>query len=112
MESEKLKPCPFCGGDNLRIHRGVSVYYGYCCGCGCQSAWGGSEQAAREKWNTRPADPVKVALAEHLNSCAQWLYAIHEDAPDIWGTRVAKQRADDAEKALQEYRREAANEAQ
>jgi len=69
VESEKLKPCPFCGSENLRIHNGREVKYGYCTDCGAMAGWGGSEKAAVEKWNTRRTpDPVKVALAEALEA--------------------------------------------
>ena len=57
----ELKPCPFCGGTNLRQYSynpGMDVYYRIECYC-LGSASGRTPEEAAETWNTRPVDEVK-----------------------------------------------------
>lgn len=51
--SEKLKPCPFCGGDDLRymFYGGCTVVH--CAYCGIDGPVGADDDEAAEKWNRR-----------------------------------------------------------
>lgn len=49
----ELKPCPFCGSDDLRY-----MFYGgstviHCAGCGIDGPVGADDDEAVEKWNCR-----------------------------------------------------------
>jgi Lar family restriction alleviation protein len=48
--SEKLKPCPFCGGNNLSV-KGVTVYWVECNDCNAASSVHKTEEEAIEAWN-------------------------------------------------------------
>lgn len=48
-----LKPCPFCGCEELRI--GVLEYI-WCPECGGAGPMGTSDEEAREKWNGRAGE--------------------------------------------------------
>lgn len=70
MTNNKLKPCPFCGGEakfhlcaNLENETLRAVYSGYgihCCKCGTATPPHESKELAIEAWNNR-ADTL-----EHL----------------------------------------------
>ena len=60
----ELKPCPFCGKENIAIvptkDLGIDGEFGYfaCCnaqrdGCGACSGWSASEDEAIDAWNRR-----------------------------------------------------------
>ncbi len=127
MESEKLKPCPFCGGDGAPVQPRAGVWAIICLGgdCGAESAHAISEKQAVKKWNTRPPDPVKVALAEALRSVQESLGLLLD--PFMGSPRfmlpegsVARGVVEGAfygvgvkiEKALAAYKQEATDEAQ
>ena len=49
----ELRPCPFCGGVDLRY-----MFYGgciavHCRGCGIEGPFGADDDEAAEKWNRR-----------------------------------------------------------
>lgn len=51
----ELKPCPFCGSENIKAlynHR-VDVYTCLCIGCGTDGPMWDNEQAAIKAWNSR-----------------------------------------------------------
>ena len=50
--SEKLKPCPFCGGNNLSID-GITVYWVECKDCNASIGGHETEEEAIEAWNWR-----------------------------------------------------------
>lgn len=50
--SEKLKPCPFCGGNNLSID-GITVYWVECKDCNASISGHETEEEAIEAWNMR-----------------------------------------------------------
>ena len=56
METPELKPCPFCGSENVMVdHAGSKTPYcwAYCADCGaCGETMMDAEDAAA-KWNTR-----------------------------------------------------------
>lgn len=58
MNKEKLKPCPFCGGEAvLKIYQNyehdISFAYVYCGECGAKINCYASQEAAAERWNGR-----------------------------------------------------------
>ena len=65
---EKLKKCPFCGGEAELIKRKSNFPYihgVWCIGCNCRTSFEKSEEIAIEKWNNRkPVDDVLERLEE------------------------------------------------
>lgn len=56
--SEKLKPCPFCDGDDIEfipadIIAGTQYWRIFCYGCGCTQTPISSKNEAIEEWNKR-----------------------------------------------------------
>ena len=54
--SEKLKPCPFCGSDDLEMEGSImSSYYVRCrkCGAGGGVMFPDNEENAVKMWNAR-----------------------------------------------------------
>ena len=52
----KLKPCPFCGSDSVKVHIPYIVealYQIQCYGCNCTTALYRTENEASNRWNTR-----------------------------------------------------------
>ena len=48
----KLKPCPFCGSDDLGMNGGSE--YVFCRGCGAEGAWNDDNvEEAIAAWNRR-----------------------------------------------------------
>lgn len=52
---EKLKPCPFCGGKNIRVWN-TSTHWVSCDDCLASTACALTEEAAVEYWNRRAND--------------------------------------------------------
>lgn len=53
---EKLKLCPFCGGEaelTQDRYRGLNTFYVRCCGCGARTDFEYAEEFAAELWNGR-----------------------------------------------------------
>ncbi len=91
MSEIKLKPCPFCGGTNLRIMGGIGKYV-KCRDCEASSghlpgdACNADEAHAAEAWNNRverTCTPLRTA---------EWLGA-HECRPIDMGVRELKEWA-------------------
>lgn len=65
--SEELKPCPFCGTDNIGVNstfisKAIIVGSAFfplivCCECFAQTQPYRTEEEARKAWNRRPNDP-------------------------------------------------------
>jgi len=51
--SPKLKPCPFCGGDQIGVDRFDGSYNCDCLDCGAEGPICKSEKIAANRWNTR-----------------------------------------------------------
>jgi len=58
--SDKLKPCPCCGGEAVIAKLDMSIY---CTVCHCSMEWDifGEREYAIKKWNTRAVDVVRIA---------------------------------------------------
>ena len=66
MSKEKLKSCPFCGGEarvtGSESLGSVNYYYVYCTECNtCTDEYAG-RQSAIEAWNKRVADDGKTSI--------------------------------------------------
>lgn len=67
--SKKLKPCPFCGGEDIikqsvQVNFGISRYMS-CNSCGAHGTFTHDEDMSHEdKWNTRPLEDVLKSHAE------------------------------------------------
>ena len=55
MGEETLKPCPFCGSDDLLIDGHSSGASIECQECLAEGPFGDSHDGARELWNRRPS---------------------------------------------------------
>lgn len=89
-DTMELKPCPFCGSENVRLHGHVSAAQIRChnCGAGCGGVYldkvSGASLAdkAATQWNTRiaalpPAVPDVETTAYLLLDCAAQLEHAH-----------------------------------
>ena len=70
--SEKLKPCPFCGGEAQRFSLGIGTAERVridCRGCHLKlSEWFSPEDVAVAAWNRRAPDPIRERLAEAIRA--------------------------------------------
>ena len=48
----ELKPCPFCGSDNVAM-RGSTIFYIICMDCEASTNISYDRQEAADKWNRR-----------------------------------------------------------
>ena len=65
--SEKLKPCPFCGGTLIRgtgyqMESMEHLTRYICSNCDASTGWHNSTEAARRAWNKRAGDERPVAI--------------------------------------------------
>lgn len=51
----ELKPCPFCGGENLNVRKGKYMWWIECCNAYCGGSSGAKhyKKEAIEAWNRR-----------------------------------------------------------
>ena len=71
----ELKPCPFCGGCNIKIDAIPSVAQFYRCEkCKSKGPYWTADQGAKEKWNTRATDLLLKEMAEALQGMADIYY--------------------------------------
>ncbi|QDP55347.1 MAG: hypothetical protein Tp176DCM1853251_31 [Prokaryotic dsDNA virus sp.] len=90
-EIPELKPCPFCGGTDLR--QGIDETWVRCqCGAEGSGASDGSKQRGRDRWNTRAAPKVKPLEWEPVIDCedefcitpvAQYSIKVYEDGLEL-----------------------------
>ena len=64
----EIKPCPFCGSNEVEPFKKVNhELFGFCCwNCGAESGFGGTEKRAIEKWNQRPYDYDMPAIVKKV----------------------------------------------
>lgn len=59
--SSELKPCPFCGGDEIRLDRNeAGRYHAVCTTCECSFAYDWTKQEAITAWNQRAERTCEV----------------------------------------------------
>jgi Lar family restriction alleviation protein len=61
IDGYELKPCPFCGGEELEIeiddvYNEINPVYVVCRGCQADGPWDLGESGAIERWNERPRE--------------------------------------------------------
>jgi Lar family restriction alleviation protein len=67
---DNLKPCPFCGGNNIEIKRGHNNIFNSsveCKDCGGMMVYY-SNLPVDEEWNTRPLEDAKDAEIKRLEA--------------------------------------------
>lgn len=97
-----LRPCPFCGSDDLRIDGG----FVRCNNCECDGPYHeemdesdeDSIEGIAEKWNTRAADARADKLAELLREVMSPRLISQDDALSLREKIDAALAAHDAEK--------------
>lgn len=57
--AEKLKPCPFCGRNDVELM--ADPYYAWCRRCGAEGPVSDFVDIAADRWNTRPAAAAEQA---------------------------------------------------
>lgn len=63
----KLKPCPFCGGQDIITEKsGDRLYYCYCTECGAMSSGHLEKEETITDWNTRPAEQELLEVLKEL----------------------------------------------
>ena len=50
---EKLKPCPFCGSDDIELSTGLAEYWAFCHDCTATTSMERTQEEAIQVWNTR-----------------------------------------------------------
>lgn len=75
--SEELKPCPFCGGADIRMSYLEGAKYEFMC-ISCPSRWTAfaeSKVHAKDCWNTRAA-PAPVTASDEMVERAENAYCM------------------------------------
>ena len=88
----ELKPCPFCGGNDLHKEKFLDlvgwIYRIYCKYCGARAESLADMETAVKRWNTRPAEDAKDREIERLKSIIEEL-----TKPRTGGIKAAVQTA-------------------
>ena len=70
----ELKPCPFCGGKDVKVDAIPSVAQFYRCErCKAKGPYWTAGEDAKEKWNTRATDRLLKEMAEALEEIVRCL---------------------------------------
>jgi len=73
-EVNKLKPCPFCGSENIVLGTYLGDVHDVRC-VQCQATFvGNSEQECIEKWNKRNSQPMPQGIIDSLEKMAARMY--------------------------------------
>ena len=93
MTEIELKPCPFCGSDDVICGRFEDVYYVECLYCGAKvESYNGPEDAVAG-WNTRAIDRDELLkIADELENEFFVVYDSHGeiDHADCFVERIMK----------------------
>lgn len=95
MNAETLKPCPFCGGENIDLYKepdidvGGDFYSRKCRTCGARTAENYARetcpiffQGLRDAWNTRADTDALTAAQEENERLREALVSIWETGRD------------------------------
>jgi Lar family restriction alleviation protein len=97
----ELKPCPFCGGVDLRLVCLHGFWHVECRGCLCVSGMGYEEEQAIEKWNRRAESAALTAACERNGNLSVELAAVTaERDKDYAGMREMQAKFIAASQAL------------
>ena len=99
--SEKLKPCPFCGSNDIAFDFGLGrgVAYAYCCNCGAETITRASASEAANDWNRRAidvdalrevADELECAYRSDDYASVDALCELSNDASKALAKRIRK----------------------
>lgn len=50
---ENLKPCPFCGSEEVIMEDGYGLFYVRCADCGASASYCETDEEAISAWNER-----------------------------------------------------------
>lgn len=82
--TQELKPCPFCGGTDIRIKRdltcGFETFSVQCMVCDAPQNYHDSERGAIDAWNTRTERTTPMYRDNH----GIWHCENCEHGADIW----------------------------
>ena len=67
---EKLKPCPFCGGKNIRVWN-TSTHWVSCDDCLASTACALTEEEAVRYWNRRAKVEQSVGVSEKVEQLVE-----------------------------------------
>jgi Lar family restriction alleviation protein len=78
---QKLKLCPFCGGNDIRILTinhidGKSLYSCFCWNCECKINFYKTKKTAINKWNSRVSEPKPKQDASAFMSAMEDMYNV------------------------------------
>lgn len=62
---EELKPCPFCGGEEIMFEWEANYVSAFCEKCGSRAAFKTSLEEAAASWNARTERTCKQVITEH-----------------------------------------------
>ena len=68
--TEKLKPCPFCGG-TAKIAKGKIEFWAYCPHCGAQTELYETDQEAALAWNDRTTEEAQAAEIKRMREALE-----------------------------------------
>lgn len=74
-KNEKLKPCPFCGGDGAILIKYGDEYKIFCgtAWCDAQFGWCNDKEHVIKSWNYRSDDDDVVDNEKNKTSKARWI---------------------------------------
>ena len=87
-ENIELKPCPFCGGEDLDFIESECEQFVLvsCCDCCCSSCSDNDKEKAIKSWNTRTESPrVEDALEKKL---LPWIKEMIEESKKMKGRKI------------------------
>lgn len=64
--SEEIKPCPFCGSEDVEVFPNYGRYFAACCDCGSEGPNKERKEEAIRKWNQRPYDYDMPAIVKKV----------------------------------------------
>ena len=88
--SEEIKPCPFCGSEDVEVFPNYGHYFAACCDCGSEGPNKERKEEAIRKWNQRPYDydmpaivkkvqRLEAAINQAITDCVSLLSWIDDD---------------------------------